>query len=152
MAIAPLGANSNTGLVTSNTGSTATTSASTTSDPNNPFASIGQGDFLKLLVAEMQNQDPMQPMDDTQFINQVTQLNSVEQITEMNQNLGQFLGLEQMAQASNLIGKKIEAQASGQSPVSGIVQQVQLQGTTPFLIVNGQQVALSDVQTIAAAS
>lgn len=74
--------------------------------------------FLKLLVAQMQNQDPFSPQDPTQYVTQLAQFNSLEQMMSMNDNLDYLLGMTNgllvnsaMGSASALIGKNIEAYA-----------------------------------------
>ena len=52
--------------------------------------SINPNDFMTLLVAEIQNQDPTQPMDPTTFMSQLVQLNQLEQVTAINQVVQQF--------------------------------------------------------------
>jgi flagellar basal-body rod modification protein FlgD len=74
---------------TQNTNATAKpdtdSSSSTTSTGSNTITS---GDFLTLLVAEMKNQDPTQPSDPTQYIQQLVGVNSLQQLIAINQDLG----------------------------------------------------------------
>lgn len=74
--------------------------------------------FLKLLVAQMQNQDPFSPQDPTQYVTQLAQFNSLEQMMSMNDNLEALMGAADaifinsaMGSATALIGKNIEAYA-----------------------------------------
>ena len=69
---------------TNSTGNSTSTSSSTSTDGLNP------NDFMTLLVAEIQNQDPTQPMDPTTFMSQLVQLNQLEQVTDINQLVQQF--------------------------------------------------------------
>ena len=107
-----------------------------------------KNDFLKLLVAQLQNQDPMKPMEDTQFIAQMAQLNTVEQLTAMNNQLTEFLNSQALSQASALIGKTVEAAAPGGSVINGIVEEVRVQQGKPILVVNGKSVNPADVWSI----
>lgn len=107
-----------------------------------------KSDFLKLLIAQIQNQDPMKPMEDTQFIAQMAQLNTVEQLTAMNSQLTEFLNAQALSQASALIGKTVEAIAPDGSVINGIVQEVRIQQGKPILVVNGKSVSPADVLLI----
>lgn len=67
--------------------------------------------FLKLLTTQLQNQDPLSPMDTTQFTQQLVQFSSVEQAIRQNQNLEQLIAFQKNAQSANAvsyIGKSVE--------------------------------------------
>lgn len=74
--------------------------------------------FLKMLVAQMQNQDPFSPQDPTQYVTQLAQFNMLEQTMNLNDNMEYLIGMTNgllvnsaMGAASGLIGKNIEAYA-----------------------------------------
>jgi flagellar basal-body rod modification protein FlgD len=72
---------------------------------------LGKDDFLKILIAQLQNQDPSNPMDDREFIAQMAQFSSLEQMTNMNQAIQQFVksqSSQSLVQHSELIGKKVQ--------------------------------------------
>lgn len=134
-------------------GSVASTSASASSAgakgyQANDLMGLGKSDFLKLLVAQLRNQDPLKPMEDREFIAQMAQLNTVEQIHAMNASLTEFLSLETMAQASALIGKRVDAYRPGGEVISGVVQEVILEQDTPVLIVGGHEVLMSEIYRV----
>jgi flagellar basal-body rod modification protein FlgD len=77
---------------------------------------MGKDDFLKLLVKQLQNQDPMNPMDGTQFASQLAQFSSVEQLSNINTTLTQSVSSNQLLSqsisnslAASIIGKDIRA-------------------------------------------
>jgi flagellar basal-body rod modification protein FlgD len=79
-------------------------------------STLGKDDFLKLLVEQLKNQDPMNPLDGTEFASQLAQFSSVEQLTNMNSNLETSVATNQlMAQsignslATTMIGREIKA-------------------------------------------
>lgn len=74
--------------------------------------------FLKLLVAQMQNQDPLNPQDPTQYVTQLAQFNTLEQMQNLNDGMSYLLGITNgvlvnsaLSTASSLIGKKVEVYA-----------------------------------------
>jgi flagellar basal-body rod modification protein FlgD len=71
----------------------ATGSSSSSSSSTSSADGIGANDFLTLLVTEMQNQDPTADNDPNQYITQLVQVNSLEQLISMNQNLSTALGI-----------------------------------------------------------
>ncbi|WP_269932398.1 flagellar hook assembly protein FlgD [Aminobacter sp. HY435] len=96
------------------TGNTPTAASKTQVDYNS---------FLKLLVAEMKNQDPTKPMDSTQYVAQLAQFSQVEQSVQMNTRLDQILQGSALAQADALIGRTV---TSPDGKTSGVVAEVRL--------------------------
>lgn len=73
---------------------------------------LGQGDFLKLMVAQFRNQDPFEPMDNGEFLGQLAQFGTVDGIGKLNsafQALSQSLHTDQALQAANLVGHTVLA-------------------------------------------
>ena len=79
--------------------------------------------FLKLLVAQMKNQDPTNPMDSTQYVAQLAAFSQVEQSVQINAKLEQMLQTSALAQADSLIGRTL---TSADGKVSGTVEEVRL--------------------------
>ncbi len=96
------------------------TSAATTSTAK---ASVDYQSFLRLLVAEMKNQDPTKPMDSTQYIAQLASFSQVEQSIQVNTKLDSLLQLTQLTQAGSIIGKTV---TSADKSVTGVVDSVRL--------------------------
>ncbi len=94
--------------------------ASTQSNPapavtNTPNGELGKDAFLKLLVAQMRFQDPLEPVSNTEFVTQLSQFTGVEQLVSINEGLN-VLQIQQMgaanAQAASFVGKEIEVESS----------------------------------------
>lgn len=79
--------------------------------------------FLKLLVAEMRNQDPTEPMDSTQYVAQLAAFSQVEQSIQVNSKLAQILQSTAVTQADSLLGRTITSADGG---TTGVVTQVKL--------------------------
>ena len=109
-------------------------------------ATLDKNDFLKILMTQLTHQDPTQPMDDKEFIAQMAQFSSLEQITNMNDNLGKVAGLIAKSQAVGLLGSAVDVVDGGQV-VSGIVDAVTA-GDLPQILVNGQYYDYSQVQKV----
>lgn len=109
---------------------------------------LGKDDFLKLLLAQLSNQDPLKPMDDTQFISQLAQFNSLEQMQQVNKNLLDMMSSQQISQASSLIGTVISGvDATGQA-VEGIVDAITMVDGQARLMVGSKRVKLGDVTDV----
>ena len=86
------------------------TKNSSTQTGGDPFSSIGADDFFELLIAKMQNQDPLNPIDDNEFISQVTQFTQLEELKSMKsalENLAITQGASASTQAVNLLNKYV---------------------------------------------
>jgi flagellar basal-body rod modification protein FlgD len=134
--------------VTGQTSSTAAGSAAAAAT-----AGLGQDAFFKLLVTQMQNQDPLSPVSATDFVTQLAQFSQVSGMQTLNANVSQLLTLQQMSQGANLIGKQITYAVPGKTlPGSGVVNSLQVGNGAVNLVVGNQTVALNQVQTIKAAT
>ncbi|MCH4827637.1 flagellar hook assembly protein FlgD [Planococcus halocryophilus] len=95
---------------------TATASASATKEE--PTNALGQDAFLKILVTQMKHQDPMEPLKDTEFIGQMAQFTSLEQLTNLNKTMTQFVsnqGSSSLADYAHLIGTSVKWQSKTES-------------------------------------
>ena len=109
---------------------------------------LGQDDFLKLLVSQMQSQDPLNPQKDTDFIAQMAQFSSLEQTKTMSSQLGQISQGQQVTQASSLLGQYVVVTPVSGTPVAGLVNGVTIDKGTPQIMVNGKGYDLSQVSGI----
>jgi flagellar basal-body rod modification protein FlgD len=125
-------------------------------DPANPVVTSGDStsdgqQFMQLIIAQLQNQDPMNPMDNSQFTQQLATVNSLQQLISMNQLMQQSMGASQISQATNLIGSYVVGLDANGNSISGQVDHVELVSGTPALNVNGQLLLMSQVQAIGVA-
>lgn len=103
---------------------------------------LQQSDFLSLMIAQLQNQDPLKPLNDQEFISQVTQFNILDQVTAFNESLQAM----QAFQATSLIGKHVEGFTELGAFVDGTVVEVILTNNTADLVLDGGQILkLKDV-------
>ncbi|MCD6102949.1 MAG: flagellar hook assembly protein FlgD [Thermotogae bacterium] len=92
-----------------------------------PKSQLDKDAFLLLLVTEMRNQNPLEPMDNKDFIAQLTQFSSLEQITNMTKAFENFLSLQQgslQAQASSLIGKYAVVRSNSVQVNNGVAESI----------------------------
>jgi flagellar basal-body rod modification protein FlgD len=120
---------------------TATTNTNPTDSVSGAQQTLTQNNFLQLLVAQMENQDPMNPQSDTDMAAQMAQFTSLTQSSAMSSSLS-------MLQANSLIGSTVSLQIDPKTTASGVVQGVILNGGTPQIIVNGSTYDLSQVTSV----
>lgn len=110
---------------------------------------LGKMDFLKLLVAQLQHQDPLKPLEDKEFIAQLAQFNSLEQMINLNQNFEKAQQFQMLTQASSLIGKSVAAiSTTTGEQITGHVLKVDVTDGAPVLDVDGKQVGLNEIVSV----
>jgi flagellar basal-body rod modification protein FlgD len=107
---------------------------------------LGKDDFLKLLITQLQNQDPTNPMKDKEFIAQMAQFSSLEQMNNMSEQFSKLSGKLQSGQAMNTLGKHVEV-STETGPVSGTVSEIRM-GEFPQVMVKGTFYDYGQVQRI----
>jgi flagellar basal-body rod modification protein FlgD len=96
---------------------------------------LGKDDFLKILLTQLTNQNPAEPMEDKQFIAQMAQFSTLEQMTNLSSEFGKVANMLASGQAMSLLGKSVQV-LDGDTPVRGTVEAVS-GGRFPQLLVNG---------------
>ncbi len=84
--------------------------------------SLGKNEFLKLLITQLENQNPLKPMDNTQFISQMAQFTSLEQTTNLANSFDNFekdFSSTMQLQAASLVGKEVSAYSNELNVISG---------------------------------
>lgn len=106
---------------------------------------LGKDSFLKLLCAQMENQDPMQPQSNTEWVSQLATYSSLEQMQNLNATIAN-------SQAFGLIGQEVVVSTKGSdgkdSTISGKVDFVSVKGNKAYLSINGNMYPASDVQSV----
>src|SRR6266496_1728981 len=124
--------------------STGTKSSTTTGT-----SKLGKQDFLKLLMAQLQNQDPMKPMDDTQMIAQMAQFSALEATQSLQATMQATNNMQTVAQAGGLIGKYVQSDQADGTSILGAVTGVNFTTTdgitSPTLAVNAKDVDYSSI-------
>ena len=110
-------------MVVSATASSTATQSGSAADNASKKTMVDYDTFLTLLVAQMKNQDPTEPMDSTEQIAQLATFSQVEQTVQTNKNLEMLIQTTTLSQAGSIIGRTLE---SPDGSVSGVVKEVQV--------------------------
>ncbi len=117
-----------------------------TADGRTASQQLGKDDFLKLLLTQLTNQDPTSPMEDTQFISQMAQFSSLEQMTNMNESFKKMVSVINSSQAASTLGKSVEIDI-GDSTAKGMVEATSF-GENPQVMVNGMYYDMAKIKAI----
>jgi flagellar basal-body rod modification protein FlgD len=112
-----------------------------------PAALIDQDKFLDLLLAGLRYQDPMQPVDNNQFLGQLTQFANLQAMQNLNANFDQLLRLQQLTQGANLLGKTVHYVIQGEL-AAGLVRGVSVENGKVLLDVGSNRIALDAVRSL----
>jgi flagellar basal-body rod modification protein FlgD len=108
-------------------------------------AMLDESDFIMLLITELSNQDPLDPLDDREFISQMAQLNTLNETVALNENMQTL----QMLQAASLVGRQVEAIGPNGEHAEGTVTEVWFIDSQPWLTIDDEVVvALEQVVRI----
>ena len=113
---------------------------------------IGIQDFIRILVAQLGNQDPLKPMDNTEFVTQLAQFTSLQQTQEMNDKLGTLLATQASMQSVGLLGREVDV-ATETGTTTGKVSALSFAAGIPQITIHvGTATGGSDVTGIQLAS
>jgi flagellar basal-body rod modification protein FlgD len=129
---------------------TATTSTSSTSSASG--GQFGTDTFLKLLVAQLQYQDPMNPQDGTQFLTQTAQFTEVEKLNDIDTQVTSALNANQLIAASTMIGHQVTYKDSNGNDQSGVVASVKVTSSGPQLTIGTDTVPFSMIEEVTGSS
>ncbi|MFC3121545.1 flagellar hook assembly protein FlgD [Agaribacter flavus] len=116
-------------------------------------SSIGQEEFIRLFLTQLTNQDPLEPVDNSQFLAQMAQFTSLEQTRLLNENMANLLAMNSTNQGVDLLGKQVEV-LNGNTLFNGTVDGLQFGQNGISLTVRGtgdeflSDVSLSDIRLI----
>ena len=110
---------------------------------------LGKDQFLKLLTTQLEYQDPMNPMDNKEFISQMAQFSSLEQMHNLNSTMGNFMSYQKLSQASSLLGKQatVVDSATGED-ITGTIDKVTMTDGSPKVVINDNQYSVSSIKEV----
>jgi flagellar basal-body rod modification protein FlgD len=112
------------------------------------FAQVDLNDFIKLLVTELQHQDPLDPMDNQEILQQISQIREIESNQRLTDTLESVLLGQNVVTASNLIGRSIVALSDKGERVTGEIDRVSIEEGVARLHVGEHTVRLKNVAEI----
>ena len=137
-------------LISAISGSTSAP-ASTAGAPS-PKSTLSTQDFLQLLSTQLQNQDPLQPMDDTAYLAEMAQFTSLQQMNTLSSTVAVMSSSQQQLAAVSYLGANVTMNNGKNGTVSGTVTSVDTSGSTPQLQVNGTYYPVTSLLSVAPAA
>ncbi len=115
-----------------------------------PGGRLDKQAFLMLLVAQLKNQDPMNPMQDREFIAQLAQLNTLEQLQQLNETVASMAQHAALGQVAGYLGRVVSGldRTSGELVTGTVVRVTILDGVAVLELSGGQRIDVRDVVSI----
>ena len=113
-------------------------------------ANVSRDDFMKILVTELSSQDPLEPMDNSQFLDQLIGLQTLDQSAAMTDGLRTFQNFMEMSYGSSLVGKNVKALGNDGEVVEGLVSKVVVEDGSASVVVDNKKIPVSAVREILA--
>lgn len=98
---------------------------------------LGQEDFIKLFLTELTFQDPLEPINNREFLAQMAQFANLEQTRITNENTNNLVAMNATAQSLGLLGRQVEVSTESGGSMIGSVAAIAFSTTGPVLTVNG---------------
>lgn len=133
------------------TGSSSASGTPVVEAANTGFNGLTADDFMRMLITELQNQDPTEPLGNEQLLNQLSTMRNLSANIELADSLEAITSNQQLSTASTFIGKSVIGNTADNAEVSGVVDRAFLRDGKAFLTVNSHEVPLSNVSTVASA-
>ena len=127
------------------------TATATTGQAGAPVPASNQMDrdmFLKLMVAQLRNQDPMNPTDSTEFLAQTAQFTSLEKLEEVASQTAQALSAQMAFGASSLVGRTVTYLGPDGTETTGTVDSVRFTADGPMLGIEDIDIRMNDVVAV----
>lgn len=111
------------------------------------FSGLTSEDFMKILIVQLQNQDPTSPMESDQLLSQISDMRALQANVQLETALKSLTLSQQLGSATAFLGKTVTGSA-GDSAISGVVSSVQVRDGQALLNVNGATVELKNVTSV----
>jgi len=102
--------------------------------------------FLKILIAQLRNQDPLNPMDGDEFVAQMAQFSSLEQLTNLNESIKELKEQQQGMTAVNLLNREVTVKVDGET-LRGEVTGVKMEAD-PKILIGDKHYKVKDIQEV----
>jgi flagellar basal-body rod modification protein FlgD len=131
--------------------SSASSGNTTQSSGQNGFAALTSQDFLKMLITELKNQDPTQPVSNSELLQQLSQMQALQSNVELKSTLDDFANNEQIASGASFLGKVVSGTDANSNQVSGVADQIFMQNGTLMIGIGSSAISVANVTGVSLA-
>lgn len=125
-----------------------TSSSNQQGTQNDALRGLDLDEFLKVMITELQNQDPLNPMDNAQILQQISQMREIQSTDQMRETLDSVLLGQTLVSASTMIDREITALSETGTEVAGRVESVTIEDGKPLLHIGSEKIRLANIRSI----
>ena len=112
------------------------------------FAGLTSESFLKLLITQLQNQDPTEPIGNEELLNQISSMRSLQSNIELSETLKSITANQQLSTGAAFIGKSVTGTTTNNTQVTGIVERAFLTNGTVAVGIGNQTVPIDNISSV----
>jgi len=112
------------------------------------FAGLDSEDFLKLLITQLQNQDPSEPIGNEELLNQLSQMRSIQASIELEDAVKAITSNQQLSTAATFIGKTVTGTTTSQQQLTGVADRAFLRDGVAYVGIGSQEILLGNVTDV----
>ena len=125
---------------------TGSTAVSTEKTESSSGRWLSREKFMEILLAEMTHQDPMNPVDNQEFLSQLAQLQTLEATTALTEGIKSLVALQKLSSAGQLIGMTVRGEGPEGETIMGVVDRVVVKDNKVSVSVNGLELPLEKIE------
>lgn len=133
-------------------GPTSTQGPQTVASDSTGFNSLKSEDFLKMMIVQLQNQDPLEPTGNEELLNQISQMRSLQSSIELSDALKSATTQQMLSSAASLIGKSVTGTITGSdgkaTTLDGTVERAFLKGGKAFVGLPGGELPVENISSV----
>jgi flagellar basal-body rod modification protein FlgD len=122
--------------------------ATAAQDRNDALRDLDMDQFLKLMITELQNQDPLNPLENAEILQQISQIREIGATGRLTETLESVLLGQNLTSATSMIGKTVKALSDDAKEVSGLVDRVTVTEGEPRLHIGDKAIRLKNVKEV----
>ena len=122
-----------------------TTSSTPATSSSNGFGSLTSTDFLKLLITELQNQDPTQPTSNAELLQQLSSMQGLQSNLDLSKTLTALSANQQLSSGASFLGKSITGTDANNNSVTGVADRVLVQNGSTVIGIGNSEIPLANV-------
>jgi flagellar basal-body rod modification protein FlgD len=134
--------------VNSSTSTSATSTASTVESSQSGFASLDADDFMKLLLTQLQNQDPSEPTSNEELLNQLSSMQSLASSIELGDTLKEIVSNQQLTDGASFLGSFVTGDNDQNVAVEGVVDRVVMREGAAYLGIGLEEIPVRNVSQV----